>query len=154
MGSDVHSEAQQSMNRHSTASHLSQGHTTPTVAEAPTSRAVLDGQLDLDGSDASQDTLTSGRPPSVAPDETQEKRRDSRKIIHFSSTDPDNPYNWSKRKKLYIFFAGIITVINVSLVFRRRVGLVLTHVLLLARHELWLIKPTEHHVFIDTQRSD
>jgi MFS family permease len=48
----------------------------------------------------------------VAPDEAHEKRIDARKIISFSSTDPDNPYNFPRRKKLYIFFAGIMTVMN------------------------------------------
>ncbi|EXJ66238.1 uncharacterized protein A1O5_10390 [Cladophialophora psammophila CBS 110553] len=48
----------------------------------------------------------------MSPDDEPQTRKDSRKIISFSSTDPDNPYNWPRRKKLYIFFTGIITVMN------------------------------------------
>ncbi|KIY02444.1 uncharacterized protein Z520_02583 [Fonsecaea multimorphosa CBS 102226] len=70
------------------------------------------GRLDLERRDTSRDTLTSGRAPSVAPDDEPENRKNSRKIISFSSNDPESPYNWPRRKKLYIFFCGIITVMN------------------------------------------
>ncbi|ETI19846.1 hypothetical protein G647_08860 [Cladophialophora carrionii CBS 160.54] len=76
------------------------------------SQSPQDVKPDFDPSDASQDTLTSGQPPSVAPDETQEKRMDTRKIISFSPTDPDNPYNFPRRKKFYVFFTGIMAVMN------------------------------------------
>jgi len=106
-------DVQTSVNSHFSGSQSLQATNFPIAAGIPPrSNALEDAQFDVDRSDASQDTLTSGRPPSVAPDETQEKRGDSRKIISFSSTDPDNPYNWPKRKKLYIFFAGIIAVMN------------------------------------------
>ncbi|EXJ61914.1 hypothetical protein A1O7_02345 [Cladophialophora yegresii CBS 114405] len=95
MGFDTHDEEQISSRNHLSASQFPQG-----------------VRSDFDPSDASQDTLTSGQPPSVAPDDTQEKSVDSRKIISFSSTDPDNPYNFPRRKKLYVFFAGIMAVMN------------------------------------------
>lgn len=41
--------------------------------------------------------------------------RDAQKIIYFKPTDPDNPYNWPRRKKLFVFFTAIVTVINSTL---------------------------------------
>ena len=76
------------------------------------SNASPDKHLDPKTSDGSQDTLTSGRPPSVAPDDGQKRRKDCRKFVTFSSNDPDNPYNWSRKKKLYVFVTGIVTVMN------------------------------------------
>ncbi|KAL2414693.1 Major facilitator superfamily multidrug transporter mdrA [Exophiala dermatitidis] len=54
-------------------------------------------------------------PPSLAPDELEVGKVDPKKIISFSSTDPENPYNWPRRKKLYIFVTGIVAVINSTL---------------------------------------
>ncbi|EXJ95101.1 hypothetical protein A1O1_00220 [Capronia coronata CBS 617.96] len=48
-------------------------------------------------------------------DEVQVGRVDPRKIVYFSPSDPENPYNWSKGKKLYMFATGIITVFNSTL---------------------------------------
>jgi hypothetical protein len=79
------------------------------------SDSIAGSQLDNGQSDASQDTLTADRPPTVATDDPQNKRKDSRKIITFSSTDLDNPYNWPRRRKLCVFFAGITTVMNSTL---------------------------------------
>lgn len=41
--------------------------------------------------------------------------RNPKKIISFNSTDPDNPYNWPNRRKLYIFFTAMIAVLNSTL---------------------------------------
>lgn len=87
------------------------------VAASRLTNSRADDQFDLDRSDVSQETLTSGKPPSVAPGEVQAKRRESRKIISFSSTDQDNPYNWPRWRKLRIFFSGIAAVMNASCFF-------------------------------------
>lgn len=36
-------------------------------------------------------------------------------ILSFSNGDPENPYNWSSKRKLFILIAGIIAVINSTL---------------------------------------
>ena len=36
-------------------------------------------------------------------------------IIAFSDGDPENPYNWSAGRKIFILFAGIINVLNSTL---------------------------------------
>ena len=36
-------------------------------------------------------------------------------LVSFSQDDPDNPVNWSAARKIYILFAGIISVINSTL---------------------------------------
>ncbi|KAL8934134.1 MAG: hypothetical protein Q9211_005390 [Gyalolechia sp. 1 TL-2023] len=36
----------------------------------------------------------------------------SRIIISFPRGDPENPYNWPARKKVYVLFVGIISVVN------------------------------------------
>ncbi|ETS79764.1 hypothetical protein PFICI_09617 [Pestalotiopsis fici W106-1] len=36
-------------------------------------------------------------------------------LVHFTPDDPDNPYNWSKARKVVIVFTGILTVINSTL---------------------------------------
>src|ERR1700761_5917043 len=111
MSLDIHHGGPKSVNDPSTGSPQGNGRLPRRRRELP-SNTIAGGQLSLGPPDASQDTLTSSRPPGVAPDSTLDKGRGATKIISFSSTDPDNPYNWPKRKKLYIFFAGIITVMN------------------------------------------
>lgn len=61
------------------------------------------------------DTLTPEHSALSQNAEVEIKSRDSKKVVTFSSTDPDNPYNWSTRKKSYILFAGILMVINSTL---------------------------------------
>ncbi|KAL8715612.1 MAG: hypothetical protein Q9220_000949 [cf. Caloplaca sp. 1 TL-2023] len=36
-------------------------------------------------------------------------------IISFPRGDPENPYNWSTRRKIFVLFAGIVSVINSTL---------------------------------------
>lgn len=64
----------------------------------------------------SDNTLTE-QPPIIEPsvDRVNLSSRDPKKIISFSSSDPESPYNWSKKKKALVFIAGIITVINSTL---------------------------------------
>ncbi|KAI1609224.1 MFS transporter [Exophiala viscosa] len=57
-------------------------------------------------------TLRDEPPADAAPDDVPVGRRDSKKIIQFGPDDPESPYNWSKGKKLYVFFAAILTVLN------------------------------------------
>ncbi|CAD6577884.1 MAG: hypothetical protein ASARMPRED_008439 [Alectoria sarmentosa] len=40
---------------------------------------------------------------------------DERIIVSFPDGDPENPYNWRMRKKVYILLAGIVAVINSTL---------------------------------------
>ncbi|KIX07356.1 uncharacterized protein Z518_02009 [Rhinocladiella mackenziei CBS 650.93] len=102
MGLDAHNGAQKSVSnilppaRHSLPGNRS---TFPTTVQITTS----------------DNAATNKRSPSLAPDEVQLGRRDPKKIISFSSSDPESPYNWPKKKKLNVFLAGIITVINSTL---------------------------------------
>ncbi|KAF4548637.1 Polyamine transporter-like protein 2 [Elsinoe fawcettii] len=41
-----------------------------------------------------------------------ERRHDQRNVISFPDGDPENPYNWSKAKKIYIVLLGVILVTN------------------------------------------
>ncbi|EER42519.1 polyamine transporter 4 [Histoplasma capsulatum H143] len=43
------------------------------------------------------------------------RRVASKTIVSFHSKDPENPVNWSKNKKRFIFTAGIVTVLNSTL---------------------------------------
>lgn len=72
----------------------------------------LESQHELHSSDES---LRDEPPPDAPPDEVPVERRDPKKIISFSPDDPESPYNWSKRKKLYIFATGILAVLNSTL---------------------------------------
>ncbi|KAL6252679.1 hypothetical protein RBB50_000398 [Rhinocladiella similis] len=65
---------------------------------------------------SSDNTLT-GQPPTIEPPDDRVKlsSRDPKKIISFSSNDPESPYNWSRKQKAVVFIAGIITVINSTL---------------------------------------
>jgi len=53
--------------------------------------------------------------------DVQEKDRNGQKpeaqkmMVSFSNGDPENPYNWSAGKKIFILIAGIIAVINSTL---------------------------------------
>lgn len=42
-------------------------------------------------------------------------RKGSRIIISFAPADADNPYNWPTRKKIFVLFVGIVSVINSTL---------------------------------------
>ncbi|KIV97401.1 hypothetical protein PV10_01156 [Exophiala mesophila] len=42
-------------------------------------------------------------------------QHDPKKLVTFGAHDADNPYNWSKPKKVFIVVAGIIMVINSTL---------------------------------------
>jgi MFS family permease len=42
-------------------------------------------------------------------------RRDPKKIISFGPTDLDNPYNWPRRKKIFVLITGIMSVVNSTL---------------------------------------
>ncbi|KIW18837.1 hypothetical protein PV08_03126 [Exophiala spinifera] len=67
--------------------------------------------------DSSDNTLTDRPPPPSEPPDDRVKLsiRDPKKIISFSSNDPESPYNWSRRRKAIIFVVGIVTVINSTL---------------------------------------
>ncbi|KAL8946049.1 MAG: hypothetical protein Q9222_007500 [Ikaeria aurantiellina] len=41
--------------------------------------------------------------------------RSSRTIISFPRGDPENPYNWPTRRKIFVLFAGIVSVVNSTL---------------------------------------
>jgi MFS family permease len=74
----------------------------------------LDKHIEHDLTHPLQESLSNGPPPGTAPDDEAipVQRLDARKVISFSSTDPDNPYNWPKRRKLFVFITGILTVLN------------------------------------------
>ncbi|KAJ9504159.1 hypothetical protein LTR99_005911 [Exophiala xenobiotica] len=104
MGRDEHDGAQQSITSSPsrTVQSRSKNQTTPLPTE----------QIN-----ASDRTLTDDAPPPSEPpdDEVQVDRRDPKKIISFSSNDPESPYNWPRRKKLLVFITGIISVVNSTL---------------------------------------
>lgn len=72
-------------------------------------------------------TKARSKPTAIAPREgghrfdTEEKGKNGQQpgaqktMVSFSNGDPDNPYNWSVRKKTFILIAGIISVINSTL---------------------------------------
>ncbi|EDN09587.1 conserved hypothetical protein [Histoplasma mississippiense (nom. inval.)] len=71
----------------------------------------------------SNDSLSQSEDGSPVLDETLDyalsayrfRRVASKTIVSFHSKDPENPVNWSKNKKRFIFTAGIVTVLNSTL---------------------------------------
>jgi hypothetical protein len=71
-----------------------------------------DDKINPNSSNASTSTLTTDRPASRRLEDHSRYPTYSRKIVSFAPNDSDNPYNWPRRKKLYVFFAGILAVMN------------------------------------------
>lgn len=84
-------------------------------SHSPTHRDY-DGQP-LERIPTSQDTLPTGdsEPQHEALSTVQSERRGSKEVISFLSDDPEHPNNWPTRKKMLVFFGGIMSVINSTL---------------------------------------
>lgn len=91
------SEAQQSVDR--TADHTILDNTDYAAEER------LD-KLDIESAKKSGDISRSASTCSG------EHARDERIVVSFADNDPDFPSNWSRMRKLYVVFAGIILVLN------------------------------------------
>ncbi|KAI4146212.1 MAG: hypothetical protein LQ340_006009, partial [Diploschistes diacapsis] len=48
-------------------------------------------------------------------DGSSQSANKQRKLVRFEHGDPENPYNWSSAKKIYILLTGILSVLNSTL---------------------------------------
>ncbi|KAL9598087.1 MAG: hypothetical protein Q9219_004718 [cf. Caloplaca sp. 3 TL-2023] len=65
---------------------------------------------ELDTTDAKQryQLEKDGNPP-------PNPKKGSKTIISFPRGDPENPYNWSSRRKIFVLFVGVVSVLNSTL---------------------------------------
>ena len=80
----------------------------------PTRSATIDDNiLDADKERESEKLANSrDTSSSVSPCPSEPDEPDGRTVVYFDENDKTNPYNWPRRKKLYVVLTGMAMVLN------------------------------------------